>query len=177
LKEFIEKILIDEEMIESAVRRLGREITEKYKVKKPVLIGILKGCFIFLADLVRNIELDIEIDFMAVSSYGEATESTGVVRITKDLHRNIMNKDVILVDDIIDTGLTMHYLKQYLSMQSPKSIAFCAMLSKPSRRKIDIEIDFCGYEIEDYFVVGYGLGHKHRFRQLPYIGVLKEEYY
>ena len=175
-EERIEEILFTEEEIKEKIKELAQKISHDYQGKSPLLIGLLKGAYVFLADLSRELSVPHYIDFIDVSSYGDNTESSGVVKIEKDIDRTVTGKDVILVDDIIDTGLTLNYLKQHFLPQKPNSIKLCTLLSKPKRRKVDLESDYFGFSIPDYFVVGFGLGHKGLYRNLKYIGVLKKEY-
>lgn len=159
--------------IRDRINALGRHITADYiESSEPlVLIGILKGSFLFMADLCRAIDLPLEVDFLGLSSYGDAQESSGVVRVTQDLSRPIEGKHVLIVEDIIDTGLTMEYLLENLITRRPKSIKVASLLSKPARTKVDIQIDYLGFEIPDRFVIGYGLDYANKFRNLPFIGV------
>ncbi len=168
----ISRVLIKEEEIRQKVKELGKRITYDYQNKDLFVIGILKGSVVFLADLIREISLPLEIDFMAVSSYGATTHTSGVVRIMKDLDTDINNKDVLIIEDIIDTGLTLSYLKENLLSREPASLKVCTMLDKPDRRKVQLIPDYNGYEIPDEFVVGYGLDYNQNFRNLPYIGVV-----
>lgn len=173
----ISQILISEEQIKSKVKELGCRISSEYQNKNLVVVGILKGAIIFLSDLIREIELPLKLDFMAVSSYGMSTHTSGVVRILKDLEGDIAGKDVLIIEDIVDTGLTLSYLKENLISRNPASLKICTFLDKPSRRKVALIPDFKGYNIPDEFVVGYGLDYSGRYRNLPYIGVLKPELY
>ncbi len=177
MKDDILTVLLSEEEIREKVAELGAQITEDYAGKTPVLLGVLKGCYVFMADLVRSIDLHCSMDFMAVSSYGGGTSTTGAVRITKDLSRDIEGKDVIIVEDILDSGVTLSYLKTYLKNRKPASIRIVTLLDKPSRRRSDITPDYCGFTVPDEFVVGYGLDYAEDYRNLPYIGVLKPEIY
>jgi len=178
LKEDIDRILISQEQIQEKIRELGKQITEDYKDKDNVLlVGVLKGAFIFMADLIRNIDLPLHVDFMAVSSYGASTKSSGVVRILKDLEHDVEGKNLLIIEDIVDSGLTLSYMCNILKSRNPESIKICALLDKPSRRQVDIEVDYLGFEIPDYFVVGYGLDYGEKYRNLPYICVLKPEVY
>lgn len=177
MREDMEKILLTEAELKERVAELGRQITEDYAGREPIFVGVLKGCFIFMADLLRSVELHCTMDFMAVSSYGDGTTTTGAVKINKDLSRDIAGKDVIIVEDILDSGVTLSYLKNYLSVRQPASIKIITLLDKPSRRKADITADYSGFEVEDAFVVGYGLDYAERYRNLPYIGILKPEVY
>ncbi|WP_326908152.1 hypoxanthine phosphoribosyltransferase [Sedimentibacter sp. MB31-C6] len=173
----IKEILIDEDILQSKVRELGMKITEDYRGKDLHLICVLKGAVIFLSDLMKRIELPLDIDFMAISSYGSGTKSSGVVRILKDLDAGIEGKDVLIVEDIIDSGLTLSYLMENLKARGPKSVEICTILDKPSRRTIDLNIKYTGFQVPDEFVVGYGLDYDEKYRNLPYIAVLKEEIY
>lgn len=165
-------ILISSRAIQSRISEMGKQITLDYAGKKPFLVAILKGASIFHADLVRSIGLDLRYDFMAVGSYGKGTTSSGQVRILKDLDESLEGEDVLLVEDIVDTGLTLHYLVQTLKTRNPNSLRIAALLSKPSRRKIEVPVDYVGFEIPDEFVVGYGLDYDQRYRNLPDIRVL-----
>lgn len=167
------RILISEEQVQKRVQELGKQLTEEYRGKNLFVIGILKGSVIFMADLVRAIALDLQVDFIAVSSYGKSTNSSGVVRILKDLDSDIHGKDVLIVEDIVDTGLTLSYLVENLLSRNPASLKICTFLDKPSRRVADISPHYNGYEIPDEFVVGYGLDYSERYRNLPYIGVIE----
>lgn len=173
--EQVGKVLIDEEKIRKRVAEMGAEITGDYQGKELMAICILKGGVIFLADLVKEIKLPLSLDFMAVSSYGLSTKSSGVVRILKDLDQDIEGKDVLIVEDIVDTGLTLHYLVDYLKSRGPKSVKVCCFLDKPTRRKVEVPVDYVGFEIPDKFVVGYGLDYAQRYRNLPYLSVLDEK--
>ncbi len=173
----IKKVLIREQEIAERIQKLGQEITEDYQGKIPVLVGILKGAVPFVADLMREINLPLEYDLMAVSSYGASTKSSGTVKILKDLDLSIEERDVIIVEDIVDTGLTLQYLLENLKSRHPKSIKICTFLDKPSRRKVAIQPDYNGFEIPDVFVIGYGLDYAEKYRNLPFVGVLKEEIY
>lgn len=171
------KVLLTEEELRARVKELGAQITKDYAGKDVFLLGVLKGCYVFMSDLSRSIDLPLSIDFMAVSSYGNGTSTTGAVEITKDLTRDIEGKDVIIVEDILDSGVTLSYLKNYLQGRKPASIKIVTLLDKPARRKTDIKADYFGYEVPDEFVVGYGLDYAEYYRNLPYIGVLKPEVY
>lgn len=172
----IERILIGEEALSARVTEVGAQISRDYKGREPVFVGVLKGCFIFMADLMRVVDVDCSMDFMAVSSY-DGTSSTGAVKINKDLSADIEDKDVIIVEDILDSGVTLSYLKQYLLGRRPSSIAIATLMDKPARRKADIRPDYSCFEVPDAFVVGYGLDYNEKYRNLPYIGVLKPEIY
>ncbi|MFO7152717.1 MAG: hypoxanthine phosphoribosyltransferase [Bacillota bacterium] len=174
--EDIKEILITEEEIKKKLKELGEKITQDYRDKDDVLIvGVLKGAVLFIADLIRHIDLPVKLDFMAVSSYGASTESSGIVRILKDLDQDVEGKNILIVEDIIDSGLTLSYLYNMLKSRKPASIKICTLLDKPSRRKVRIPVDYLGFEIPDYFVVGYGLDYDEKYRNLPFIGILKEE--
>lgn len=177
IDKLIKKVLIDEDMLKARVSELAKEITEAYRDKELAVIGILKGAVLFLSDLIKEISIPLVIDFMAVSSYGASTSSSGVVRILKDLDEEIQGKDVLIIEDIVDTGLTLNYLMENLQSRKPNSVKVCCCLDKPSRRTAPVKVDFVGFEIEDEFVVGYGLDYAEKYRNLPYIGVLKEEAY
>ena len=173
----VEKVLFSEEDIADMVKRLGAQISEDYKGKDLVLIAVLRGAVVFMGDLMRAIDTDLAIDFMAVSSYGNGTKSSGTVRIIKDLDIDIKDRDVLIVEDILDSGVTLHYLMQILAARGANSIRLCTLLSKPERRKIDVNVDYLGFEIPDEFVVGYGLDYAEKYRNLPYIGILKPHVY
>ena len=173
----IQEILFTPDQIASRVSELGRQITRDYTGKDPVLVGILKGAVPFIADLMRAIELPLVYDLMAVSSYGASTRSSGTVRILKDLDLAIEDRDVLIVEDIVDTGLTLQYLIESLKTRGLKSVTVCTLLDKPSRRKKVIQPDYNGFVIPDVFVVGYGMDYYERYRNLPFIGVLREEVY
>lgn len=173
----IAKVLLSAEEIAARVKELGQEITRDYQGKSPVMICILKGAMHFMSDLTRAIDLPISVDFMAISSYGAGTKSSGVVRILKDLDHSIEGKDIIIVEDIVDSGLTLHYLLENLQSRKPASIKICTLLDKPARRKVELTTDYNGFVIPDEFVVGYGLDYNEKYRNLPYIGVLKPEVY
>lgn len=173
----IKSIMISEEEIARRVEELGKQLTEEYQGKDLLIVGILKGCMLFLSDLVRAIDLPLTMDFMVVSSYGSATKSSGVVRIIKDLEREIEGKDVLIVEDIVDTGLTLSYLIENLKTRNPKSVKVCSLLDKPDRRKAQVDIGYVGFKIPDEFVVGYGLDYAEIYRNLPFVCVLKPEVY
>jgi hypoxanthine phosphoribosyltransferase len=177
LDDDVAEILITEEQIQAKTRELGRQISRRYEGQDLLLICVLKGAVAFLADLMREITIPHEIDFMAISSYGASTESSGVVRILKDLDTNIEGRNVLIVEDIIDTGRTLNYITRNLKTRHPKSVRVCTLLDKPSRREIDVELDYVGFEIPNKFVIGYGLDFAEIYRSLPYIGVLKKEKY
>ena len=172
----IESILISEEELETAVTKVGAEISRDFEGKDPLFVGVLKGCFIFMADLMRHVTVNCSVDFMAVSSYS-GTSSTGAVKINKDLNESIEGRHVIIVEDILDSGVTLNYLKSYLAGRKPASIDIVTLMDKPSRRKADVYASYSCFEVPDAFVVGYGLDYNERYRNLPYIGVLKREIY
>jgi hypoxanthine phosphoribosyltransferase len=167
------EILIPSEQIAQRVRDIGRQIERDYDGKDLVLLGVLKGSYIFISDLARAVDLPLAIDFIGLSSYGEATESSGVVKITSDLSRPIEGKHVLIVEDIVDTGLTMRYLLDNLATRHPASVKLCTLLHKPARARTKIPIDYLGFQIEDRFVVGYGLDAAEKYRNVPFIGILK----
>jgi len=173
----IREVLISKEEIEEKVKELGETLSKEYEGKQPLLVCILKGAVLFMSDLARHMSIPIEMDFMAVSSYGVSTESSGVVRILKDLDSTIEGKDIIIVEDVIDSGLTLSYLIDLLNRRNVKSIKVVTLLDKPHRRTVDLVPDYCGFTIPDEFVVGYGLDYAEKYRNLPYIGVLKSEVY
>jgi hypoxanthine phosphoribosyltransferase len=170
----IGEILIDEETLAARVAELGAEVSADYEGRDLLLIGVLKGAVFFMADLMRHLTVTCEVDFMAISSYGDATDSSGIVRILKDLDISIEGREVLVVEDIIDSGLTLSYLMRNLESREPASLEVCALLTKPSRREIDVPVRYVGFEIPNKFVVGYGLDFTERYRNLPYVGVLDE---
>lgn len=173
----IEKILITSEEINARVRELGQQITNDYAGEDILMIGVLRGAVVFMADLLRAIKRPIDIDFIATTSYGTSTASSGVVRIVKDLDEDIKGRNLLIAEDIIDSGLTLNYLVENLKTRNPASIKICTLLSKPERRKVDVPVDYNGFIIPDYFVVGYGLDYAGKYRNLPFIGILKPEVY
>lgn len=173
----IKNILIEEVELKSIVERLGKQITEDFTGESLVLVGILKGSVIFMADLMRAIDLPCTVDFMAVSSYGNGTESTGRVKINKDLDNGIEGKNVLIIEDILDSGKTLYYLREVLSARNPASIKICTLFDKPERREMDIYADYVGTSVPNEFIVGYGLDYSEKYRNLPFIGVLKESVY
>lgn len=178
LRDDFAKILISEQEVQARVAELGEEINATYTPDdRPLLVCVLKGAFMFLADLVRHLTMRHEVDFMEISSYGKGTVSSGVVRILLDLAQNIDGRHVLIVEDIIDSGCTLDYITRNLQTRGPASLRICTLLSKPSRREIDIPLDFVGFEVPDEFVAGYGLDFAEAYRNLPFIGVLKEEIY
>ena len=172
MKDAVGEILIEEEPLQARIAELGAEISREYDGRDLLLVGVLKGAVFFMADLMRELTIPCEIDFMAISSYGAATDSSGVVRILKDLDANIAGRDVLVVEDIIDSGLTLSYLMRSLKARKPASLEICALLTKPERREIDVPVKFVGFEIPNKFVIGYGLDFAERYRNLPYVAVL-----
>ena len=171
----IAEVLIDEASLAARVAELGEQISRDYAGQDLLLIGVLKGAVFFLSDLMRSITIPCEVDFMAVASYGSATDSSGVVRILKDLDASIEGRDVLIVEDIVDSGLTLQYLLRNLGARDPRTIDVCALLTKPDRRKVDLEPRYVGFEIPNRFVIGYGLDHAERYRNLPYVATLKQD--
>lgn len=172
----VERVLISEEKLREQVALVGAQISRDYRGKEPIFVGVLKGCFIFMADLMRYVDVDCSMDFMAVSSY-DGTSTTGAVKINKDLSGDIEGRHIIIVEDILDSGVTLSYLKKYLLVRKPASIAIVTLMDKPARRKADVYPDYSCFEVPDAFVVGYGLDYNEKYRNLPYIGVLKPEIY
>jgi hypoxanthine phosphoribosyltransferase len=170
----IGEVLVESDDLQRRVRELAAEIDRDYADRDLVLIGVLKGAVMFMADLMRDLETPCEVDFMAVSSYGSATDSSGVVRILKDLDVSIEGRDVLVVEDIIDSGLTLSYLVRTLRARQPASLEICALMTKPARRKVDVPCRYVGFEIPERFVIGYGLDFAERYRNLPYVGVLRD---
>lgn len=177
IKDDIQEIILTEEEINEKVKELGAKINEDYSGKAPVLVSILKGSVVFLAGLLKNINIACSIDFIAVSSYGRSTESSGVVKLIMDLRESIEGMHVLLVEDIVDTGLTMEYLRNNLLTRNPESFKICTLLSKLKSKDIELDIDYKGFEIPDKFVVGYGLDYAERYRNLPFVATLKPEIY
>jgi hypoxanthine phosphoribosyltransferase len=175
--EDIAEVLISADEIQEKIAQLAKEVTEEYRDRDLLLVGVLKGAFVFMADLAREIQLPIEFDFMAVSSYGSSTKSSGVVRILKDLDYEITGRDVLLVEDIIDSGLTISYLLRYLEARRPASLEICSLFWKKGQQAVPLDVRYPGFEIPPVFVVGYGLDYAEKYRNLPYIGVLKESAY
>ncbi len=175
----VKEILFTQKQLASRVAELGVEISKDYAGESVVLVGVLKGAVVFFTDLARAIDntVDVSFDFISCSSYGEGTTSTGVVRILKDLDRSVEGKHVLVVEDIVDTGTTLHYLLDNLRARGAKSVRLVALLNKPDRRKKDVDVDYIGFTVPDYFVIGYGLDYAEQYRQLPYIGILKESVY
>jgi len=177
LADNIKEVLISEAEIQAICKSLGEQISKDYKGKRLLLVSVLKGAVVFLADLMRYIDLDCEIDFMVVSSYGSGTVSTGQVKIIKDLNIDIKDYDLLIVEDILDTGITLSNLMRLLSVREPKSIKICTLLDKPDRRAAEVKADYIGRQIPDEFVVGYGLDYDEKYRNLPFVGILKREVY
>ena len=177
LEQDIERVLLTEQELKDRVAEIAAQIDKDYAGKEPMLISVLRGSFIFMADLVRAITLPCTVDFMAVSSYGSGTTSSGQVKITKDLSESIEGRDIIVVEDILDSGNTLSYLFQLLQARHPASVRLCTLLDKPSRRTKPVTADYIGFTVEDLFVVGYGLDYAEKYRNLPYIGILKPAVY
>jgi hypoxanthine phosphoribosyltransferase len=177
ITEDVERVLISEAQLKAKIAELGQRITVDYQGRDLMLVGVLKGAVIFMVDLARAINLPVEIDFMATSSYGASTESSGVVRILKDLDRSIDGRNILIVEDIVDTGLTLKYLREILADRNPASVRICALLNKHKARKADVTLDYVGFEIPDEFVVGYGLDYAEIYRNLPFVGVLSPSKY
>src|SRR5579871_256303 len=175
LERAVGEVLIDAERLQTRIQELGEEITADYAGRELLLVGVLKGAVFFMADLMRAIDVPCEIDFMAISSYGASTDSSGVVRILKDLDINIEGRDVLVIEDIIDSGLTLSYLMRNLEAREPASLEVCALLTKPARREIEVPVKYTGFEIPNRFVIGYGLDFGERYRNLPYVAVLSDE--
>ncbi len=173
----IERVLLSEEQLQQRVRELGEEISKEYAGKEILMIGVLRGAVMFMADLARAIAVPVMIDFMAVSSYGTSTSSSGIVRILKDLDEEVAGKHVLIVEDIIDSGLTLSYLVDNIKSRQPASVRICTLLNKPERRKVDLEVNYNGFVVPDEFVVGYGLDYAEKYRNLPFIGILKPAIY
>ena len=173
----IERVLLSEEELRQRVRELGEEISKEYVGKEILMIGVLRGAVMFMADLARAIDVPVMIDFMAVSSYGTSTSSSGIVRILKDLDEEVAGKHVLIVEDIIDSGLTLSYLVDNIKSRQPASVRICTLLNKPERRKVDLEVNYNGFTVPDEFVVGYGLDYAEKYRNLPFIGILKPAIY
>ena len=174
MSEEIGEILVQADELQHKIKQMGEQITRDYEGKNLLLIGVLKGAVLFLADLMRHLDVTCEIDFMAVSSYGSSTESSGVVRILKDLDAPLEGRHVLVVEDIVDSGLTLQYLLRTLEARGPASLEVCALLTKPSRRTVDLPVRYTGFEIPDKFAIGYGLDHAERYRNLPYVAALRQ---
>ncbi len=171
------RVLYSEEELKAKCAEMGAQITRDYEGKNLLLVTVLKGAVVYLTDLMRNIDLPCSIDFMVVSSYGSGTESSGVVKIVKDLDQDLTGKDILIVEDILDSGMTLSYLKKLLQSRNPSSIRIATLMDKPARRKVDLKADYAGFEVPDEFVVGYGLDFDEKYRNLPYVGILKPEIY
>ena len=177
MKNDIKEVLFTEEQLRQKVDELGAQITADYQGKNPLIVSVLKGSYVFMADLTRRIDVPCQVDFMVVSSYGAGTKTSGEVQIIKDLENSIDGRDLIIVEDILDSGVTLSYLMKVLTARGANSIRLCTLLSKPERRKVDVPVDYLGFEIPDEFVVGYGLDFAEKYRNLPYIGILKPSVY
>ncbi len=177
MKNDILKVLLSEEEIQQRVSEIGKQISNDYKGKKLLLVSILKGSIVFMADLMRSIEIPAQIDFMAVSSYGSGVKTSGVVKIIKDLDINLKGYDILIVEDILDSGMTLSYLIELLKTRNPNSVEICTLLDKPERHKVEVALKYKGFTVPDEFVVGYGLDYDENYRNLPYIGVVKPEVY
>ncbi|MCL1820441.1 MAG: hypoxanthine phosphoribosyltransferase [Oscillospiraceae bacterium] len=172
-----ESLLFSEEQIKTRIAEMAAQIDIDYKGKTPLLIGVLKGSFIFMSDLMRAMKIECTVDFLAVSSYGTKSETSGQVRLLKDINENIEGRDVIVVEDILDSGITLSYIMKLLSMRRPASIKLCTLLDKPERRRVQVDIHYRGFEVPDAFVVGYGFDFAEKYRNVPYIGILKPSLY
>ena len=177
MKEGIQSVLYSKEQLAQKVRQLGQEISRDYAGKNPLLVSVLKGSVVLMADLMRAIDIPCQIDFMMVSSYGSGVKTSGVVKIMKDLDTPLEGRDLIIVEDILDSGKTLHYLKGMLTERRPKSVRIATLLDKPDRREAPVSADYCGFVVPDQFIVGYGLDYAEKYRNLPYIGVLKPDIY
>lgn len=177
MRDDIREVYFTEQQLADKVAELGARITEDYRDKNPLIVSVLKGSYVFMADLTRQIKTPCNIDFMVVSSYGKGTKTSGEVQIIKDIEQKIEGRDLLIVEDILDSGVTLSYLMKVLKARGAKSIRLCTLLSKPSRRRVDVAIDYLGFEIPDEFVVGYGLDYAEKYRNLPYIGILKPYVY
>ena len=173
----MESILLTEEQIRDRVAQMGAEISRDYAGKNPLFVGVLKGCFVFMADLMRAVSVPCGMDFMVVSSYGSGVKTTGAVEIIKDLSQDIQGRHIVIVEDILDTGVTLHYLSRYLKNRDPASVTIAAFLDKPERRRADVSAKYVGFTVPDAFVVGYGLDYAEKYRNLPFVGILKPEIY
>ena len=173
----IERVLYSEQQIKDKISKLAKRISNDYEGKELLVVGVLKGSVIFAAELIKNITIPCEIDFMAVSSYGNSSETTGVVRILKDLDHEACGKDILIVEDIVDSGVTLDYLLNYLRARKANSVEIVSLLTKPSKRKVDIDVKYVGFESPDEFLVGYGLDYAEKYRNVPFVGVLKREVY
>ncbi|MCF7794213.1 MAG: hypoxanthine phosphoribosyltransferase [Candidatus Cloacimonetes bacterium] len=177
MKNEISSILVSEQEIQQKVKELAAKISKDYEGKNPIVICILKGAAMFMSDLIKHVTIPLEIDFMSLSSYGDSTKSSGVVRIKKDIDSDISGRHVIIVEDIVDSGLTLKYIDEYFLKHNCKSVKICTLLDKPEAHKTDLEIDYVGFEVGNEFVVGFGLDYAQKYRNLPFIGILKKEVY
>lgn len=177
LHEDVKEILFTEEQIQAKIDELGQQLNRQFAGRNPLAICVLKGAFIFMADLMKRLDIPLEVDFMAVSSYGQSTKSSGIVKIVKDLDVSVEGRDVLVVEDIIDSGLTLSYLVDVLKHRNAASVTIVTLFDKPSQRSVDLKVDLTGFSLPDAFVVGYGLDYAEKYRNLPYIGILKEEIY
>jgi hypoxanthine phosphoribosyltransferase len=177
LESDIQEILLTEQQIAEKVKELGEKISEDYRDRELVVVGVLRGAFVFLSDLIRHIRIPVCVDFVAISSYGAYTETSGVVKIIKDLDESIEGRHILIVEDIVDTGLTLDYLLRIIRARKPASVKVCALLDKPAKRQVEVDIHYKGFEIPDKFVVGYGLDFNQKYRNLPFVGVLKPDVY
>lgn len=177
MREDIKEVLLDEEKINEKVKELGKKISEDYKGKDLLLVGILKGSVVFMGNLLKYIDVPCSIDFMSVSSYGNNTSTSGVVKVRKDLDTDVKGKDILIVEDIIDSGVTLKYLMGHIKERKPNSVEIITLLNKPERRKVDMNVKYTGFIVPDYFLVGYGLDYAEKYRNLPYVGILKDEIY
>jgi len=178
MKDDILEVLVSTDEIQKRTAELGQQIGHDYQGRNPLMICILRGAVVFLSDLMRAVPIHVTVDFMGISSYGGTNmDSTGVIKITRDVDTNVAHRDVIVVEDIVDTGLTMRALVDLLNTRAPRSVEICTLLSKPQRRKVDVEIKYCGFEVPNKFVIGYGLDYDENYRNLPFVGVLKPEIY
>ena len=172
-KEIVGNILYTEKDIQKRTKELGKQISRDYEGQELIMLGTLKGAVMWMSELMKYVTCDVKIDFVSASSYGSSTTSSGIVKITKDIDMNIYDKNVLIIEDIVDTGTTLKYLKEYLSDRNPRSVRICTMLDKPSRRKNDLVADYIGFEVEDLFIIGYGLDYDQKYRNLPYISYLE----
>ncbi|OLR54737.1 hypoxanthine phosphoribosyltransferase [Hornefia porci] len=172
-KEIVGNILYTEKDIQKRAKELGKQISRDYDGQELIMLGTLKGAVMWMSELMKYVTCDVKIDFVSASSYGSSTTSSGIVKITKDIDMNIYDKNVLIIEDIVDTGTTLKYLKEYLSDRNPRSVRICTMLDKPSRRKNDLAADYIGFEVEDLFIIGYGLDYDQKYRNLPYISYLE----
>jgi hypoxanthine phosphoribosyltransferase len=171
--EVVGKVLYTQKDISQRAKEIGKQITEDFKGEEVILLGTLKGAILWMGDIMKNVNLDVKIDFVSASSYGSSRTSSGIVRIKKDVDMDIYNKNVIIIEDIVDTGTTLKYMKEYLADRNPKCVKICTLLDKPSGRKVDLKADYVGFEVEDLFIVGYGLDFDQKYRNLPYISYLE----